>query len=437
MDVLMKSAVLLHRYTFGSLVSYAFGPRSGIFLDMMLFLYGNGSLLMYFIFLGDFIPSIFLYFTGQTGRIMVLFGLALSGPAVWLPEASFIGKLWLKLRSVQIPVETSGELFATVEVRPDMKVLEFKQELQRLKWDDPEIRKRFEVRFSVENQELLSDDGMVRDAVSRGKTVQAIFGIPEGIKVIEDEAFAGCSSLAEVIVPDSVTEIGRGAFSDCTSLRTLTIPKSVTQLGAGVFANCISLTSVTIPDSVKEIGSEAFRGCTALRHVSIPESVTKIGPSAFRGCKSLTNLSIPESLMVISEFAFCDCRSLTSVTIPESVSVIEREAFGTCTSLTSLIIPDSVTEIDVRAFVDCKSLTKLTIPETVTAIGVRAFFGCTSLTAVRIPESVMEIGAQAFSECKSLTVTIPEWDESARKISSLAFNGASVKRKTKGGGDAS
>jgi len=67
MDVLMKSAVLLHRYTFGSLVSYAFGPRSGIFLDMMLFLYGNGSLLMYFIFLGDFIPSIFLYFTGQTG----------------------------------------------------------------------------------------------------------------------------------------------------------------------------------------------------------------------------------------------------------------------------------------------------------------------------------------------------------------------------------
>ena len=41
---------------------------------------------------------------------MVLFGLALSGPAVWLPEASFIGKLWLKLRSVQIPVETSGSI---------------------------------------------------------------------------------------------------------------------------------------------------------------------------------------------------------------------------------------------------------------------------------------------------------------------------------------
>jgi len=67
MDVLMKSAVLLHRYTFGSLLSYAFGPRSGVFLDLMLFLYGNGSLLTYFIFLGDFIPSIYLYFTGLTG----------------------------------------------------------------------------------------------------------------------------------------------------------------------------------------------------------------------------------------------------------------------------------------------------------------------------------------------------------------------------------
>ena len=124
-----------------------------------------------------------------------------------------------------------------------MKVHEFKQELQRLKWDDPEIRKRFEVKLSVDNQELLSDDGMVRDVVSRGKTVQAIFGIPEGIKVIEDEAFAGCG-VAEVIVPDSITEIGRGAFSDCTSLRTLTIPKSVRQLGDGAFANCMSLTSV-------------------------------------------------------------------------------------------------------------------------------------------------------------------------------------------------
>ncbi|CAJ1335873.1 unnamed protein product [Effrenium voratum] len=59
MEVLMKSAVMLHRYTLGSLLGYVFGKKSGVLLDMMLFIYGNGTLILYFVFLGDFIPNIF------------------------------------------------------------------------------------------------------------------------------------------------------------------------------------------------------------------------------------------------------------------------------------------------------------------------------------------------------------------------------------------
>ncbi|CAJ1404878.1 unnamed protein product [Effrenium voratum] len=59
MEVLMKSAVMLHRYTLGSLLGYVFGRKSGVLLDMMLFIYGNGTLILYFVFLGDFIPNIF------------------------------------------------------------------------------------------------------------------------------------------------------------------------------------------------------------------------------------------------------------------------------------------------------------------------------------------------------------------------------------------
>eukprot|EP00913_Durusdinium_trenchii_P011762 g11048.t1 len=64
MEVLMKSAVLQHRYTLGNLMRaalglcFVFGQSIGVALDLMLFLYGNGSLITYFIFLGDFIPSI-------------------------------------------------------------------------------------------------------------------------------------------------------------------------------------------------------------------------------------------------------------------------------------------------------------------------------------------------------------------------------------------
>lgn len=59
MEVLMKCAVKQHRYTLGSLMSCVFGQGIGVALDLMLFLYGNGSLITYFIFLGDFIPTIF------------------------------------------------------------------------------------------------------------------------------------------------------------------------------------------------------------------------------------------------------------------------------------------------------------------------------------------------------------------------------------------
>ena len=59
MDVLMKCAVKQHRYTLGSLMSCVFGQGIGVAMDLMLFLYGNGSLITYFIFLGDFIPTIF------------------------------------------------------------------------------------------------------------------------------------------------------------------------------------------------------------------------------------------------------------------------------------------------------------------------------------------------------------------------------------------
>lgn len=62
MEVLMKAAVMRHRYTLGSLMSFVFGQGIGVALDLMLFLYGNGSLITYLIFLGDFIPTIFQWF---------------------------------------------------------------------------------------------------------------------------------------------------------------------------------------------------------------------------------------------------------------------------------------------------------------------------------------------------------------------------------------
>jgi len=69
MRILMCSAVKLNVYTFSGLLSKCLGAKSGIFLDVSLFLYGTGSCIAYFIFLGDFIPDLVLYFGDLLGAL--------------------------------------------------------------------------------------------------------------------------------------------------------------------------------------------------------------------------------------------------------------------------------------------------------------------------------------------------------------------------------
>lgn len=136
--------------------------------------------------------------------------------------------------------------------------------------------------------------------------------IPEGDKIIEDNAFEYWHSLKEVTIPDSVIEIGKGAFDGCESLTSVTIPATVTKIGAFAFRAC-GFTSIEIPSKVREIKEETFSCCRSLTSVTIPDSVTEIGKRAFIGCKSLTSVTIPEGVTKISEGAFYGCYSLKTI----------------------------------------------------------------------------------------------------------------------------
>ncbi len=95
------------------------------------------------------------------------------------------------------------------------------------------------------------------------------YSIPQGIVMIGDDAFEGCSGLTEVTIPDSVTNVGELAFFRCTGLNDVTIPESVTSIGRFAFSLCTGLTEVTIPDSVTSIGYRAFYGCTGLKTITV------------------------------------------------------------------------------------------------------------------------------------------------------------------------
>ena len=66
-------------------------------------------------------------------------------------------------------------------------------------------------------------------------------------------------------VPNSVKMIENYAFYGCTSLESIVIPNSVKSIGVRAFENCTNLTRITLGDSVEYIGHWAFEGCIGLR----------------------------------------------------------------------------------------------------------------------------------------------------------------------------
>ena len=143
--------------------------------------------------------------------------------------------------------------------------------------------------------------------------------IPNSVTEIGVGAFAGCKSLAEFrgkfassdgrcLIIDGVLN-----FFAPAGLTEYTIPEGVTIIEDDVFHGCSNLTNIAIPDSVTSIGGEAFRDCTSLTSVPIPDSVTSIGGAAFCGCSSLASITIPDGVTSIGYYAFAECKSLAEV----------------------------------------------------------------------------------------------------------------------------
>ena len=102
--------------------------------------------------------------------------------------------------------------------------------------------------------------GIKRGAFSGCIDITRVY-LLDGLITIEEEAFLGCTGLAEIAIPETVTRIGANAFSGCEKLEKLTLNEGLLEIGAGAFANCTSLKEVVIPASVKKIDETAFEGC--------------------------------------------------------------------------------------------------------------------------------------------------------------------------------
>lgn len=246
--------------------------------------------------------------------------------------------------------------------------------------------------------------------------------LPDTVTSIGTGAFYNCAKLDGYLVLSSrLTKIPQNAFNHCVNLKVedkLVIPSSVTVIENSAFARCSSLTGdLEIPDTVTSIGNNAFYGCSSLNgYLTLPSQLTVIPSCAFWNCSQLKvqdGLKIPENVKSIGWGAFRGCAQLKgSLTLPENIKSIGRQAFYDCTGLTGTFkIPDTVTQIEQETFYHCGL--DFIFPSNVTSIGLRAFDACVNFKGdeegnFMIPETVQTVGEDAFKRAGIKRLFLPQ-----------------------------
>ena len=276
------------------------------------------------------------------------------------------------------------------------------------------------------------------------------FTVPEGVEIIGENSFAGCS-LKSVTIGNNVTDICSRAFSNCKMLSNVTIGSGVTNIAAYAFSGCSALVSITIPATVEAIENGTFANCNSLKNIFVNENnpnyksidgnlYTKDGKTLVKYAMGKEELSftIPSGVEKIGDAAFSpnavvidnnyvdtgykdefSNSTLERIIIPNSVTNIGIAAFASCNSLISISVPDSVKSLGSYAFYNCISLTDITLGEGIKTIGNYTFYECTGLTDIVLGKEVEAIGDSAFSSCYGLTDVVVS--NSVKNIGDYAF----------------
>ena len=90
---------------------------------------------------------------------------------------------------------------------------------------------------------------------------------------IDGEAFVNCISLKEIEIPKTLAKCGHaflsnggaiGPFGYCSNLTNVIFEEGITMVPEEIFLGCTGLREVRIPNTVMEIGANAFSECTNL-----------------------------------------------------------------------------------------------------------------------------------------------------------------------------
>ena len=197
----------------------------------------------------------------------------------------------------------------------------------------------------AENTNFVADNRAIFSA--NGKTIIKYFGgnsattytVPDGVTKINPLCFY-YSTLQSVVLPDGLNVIDTQAFYDANSLSSINIPNSVTAYGSYVFSKT-KLTSFVVSSNVTTILSNILQYTTTLTNVEFYN--TTIPELTCNNCTSLKNVIVGSNVTSIGSQAFQDCKALESVefqgTTPPTLA--SANAFLNTNSTFKIYVPDS------------------------------------------------------------------------------------------------
>ena len=145
-------------------------------------------------------------------------------------------------------------------------------------------------------------------------------------KMPEKMAF-GCKKLEKITIPNTVREIGEDAFGRCENLQSVKLNNGLKKIDDGAFAGCRKLKKVTIPKMVTEIGDSAFCGCENLQSVKLYAGLISIDSYAFGGCKKLKKITIPKTVTKLAADTFNGSNKLKYLKMPGNCRVYWGDAY--------------------------------------------------------------------------------------------------------------
>ena len=246
-----------------------------------------------------------------------------------------------------------------------------------------------------------------------------------GIKLLEVvgwNAFQGCKNLMK-FEAEIVERLDNAAFRGCESLEYVNI-MYLRYIGNDVFAHCRKLKEVTGMEYTEYIGINAFRECVELEKITIGEKIEKLSPACFTNCKNLYEVNILGPIPEIPIQMFRGCVNLKHVFIARSTEepiTIQREAFQGCYNLTFFANQREFKTIAQGAFAGCRSLIGINLGQTLEKIESNAFNGCLALKEIYIPKSTYYVDIGAFSNCRNTVVYAPENITGLRGIKTIIY----------------